>query len=226
MSDLRFENRSEAGRRLAEKLGALKGHDVVVLGLPRGGVPVAYEVARALDAPLDVIVVRKLGVPYQPEVGMGAIGEDGARVINPDIVRSAGVSSSELAEVEAAERAELARRAERFRAGRRRIALAGRIALLVDDGIATGSTAKAACEVARQQGANLVVMATPVAPVGVARTLADSVDELIVLESPASFLGVGQFYADFTQTADEDVVALLDRAAARSAEPATDDDRD
>jgi len=133
-------------------LGHLHG-DVVVVGLPRGGVPVAAEVARALEAPLDVIVVRKLGVPFQPELGMGAIGEEGVRVINDDIVHLAGVTDGELEVVEARERAELDRRARRFRGERARIPLSGRVVVVVDDGIATGSTARAACEVARGAGA-------------------------------------------------------------------------
>src|SRR5690606_13759866 len=140
-----FADRVDAGRRLASRLQHLRDESVVVLGLPRGGVPVASEVARALDAPLDVIVVRKLGVPFQPELGMGAIGEDGVRIIIDEIVRMAGVSISELAAVETRERAELERRAQRFRGGRPRAALAGRTAVIVDDGIATGSTARAAC---------------------------------------------------------------------------------
>lgn len=149
---MRFRNRVEAGQRLAAKLADFKGDDPVVLGLPRGGVPVVYEVAMALEAPLDVIVVRKLGVPFQPELGMGAIGEGGARVINQDVVLAASVSQAELAAVEQREQAELERRAHRFRSGRPRLDLEGRTALIVDDGIATGSTAKAACQVARQLG--------------------------------------------------------------------------
>ena len=161
-----FADRVDAGRRLAARLGHLRGEPVVVLGLPRGGVPVAFEVAAALGAPLDVIVVRKLGVPFQPELGMGAIGEDGARIINDEIVRLAGVTDRQLAEVESRERAELERRALRFRGDRPRVPLEGRIAVVVDDGIATGSTARAACQVARAHGAARVVLAVPVAPPG------------------------------------------------------------
>ena len=148
-----FVDRTDAGHRLADRLRHFRGQDVVVLGLPRGGVPVAYEVARALDAPLDIIVVRKLGVPYQRELAMGTIGEGGVRVIDPGLVSRAMVSDDELHAVEARERVELERRAERFRRVRPRIPLAGRTALIVDDGIATGSTARAACQVARAQGA-------------------------------------------------------------------------
>ena len=159
-----FTDRRDAGRRLAARLGHLSGPDTVVLGLPRGGVPVAYEVATALRAPLDVIVVRKLGVPFQPELGMGAIGEGGARVINEQVVRMAGVAPADIETVESHERQELERRSTRFRAGLPRLDLRGRTALIVDDGIATGSTALAACQVARASGAERVVLAVPVGP--------------------------------------------------------------
>ena len=204
-----FADRADAGRRLAARLTHLRDDDVVVVGLPRGGVPVAHEVARVLGAPLDVIVVRKLGVPSQPELAMGAIGEDGVRVINADVVRSARVTSEQLGAVEARERAELLRRAERFRVGRRRIPLTGRDVVVVDDGIATGATARAACQVARAEGARSVVLAVPVAPQGWARELADCADELVCLATPSRFLGVGQFYDDFAQTTDAAVVECL-----------------
>src|SRR5665213_3424052 len=145
---MHFTNRVDAGRRLAARLEYLRGEDLVVLGLPRGGVPVALEVAGALDAPLDVIVVRKLGVPFQPELGMGAIGEGGVRVLNAEVVRLAGVSSVELAAVEQRERTELERRARRYRGERLPVLLEGKTVVIVDDGIATGSTARAACQVA------------------------------------------------------------------------------
>ena len=208
-----FRDRTEAGRRLAEHLRHLRGHRVVVLGLPRGGVPVAYEVARALGAPLDVIVVRKLGVPYQPELAMGAIGEDGVRIVDEDIVSMAGVSPAELARVEEKERAELARRAGLFRGGRRRVSLHGRTAVLVDDGIATGSTAKAAAQVAKAHGAARVIVATPVAPREVRHRLSDHADEVVVVDTPEPFHAIGQFYADFRQTSDSEVTRLLDEAA-------------
>jgi putative phosphoribosyl transferase len=195
-----FVDRVDAGRRLATRLGHLGGEPVVVLGLPRGGVPVAFEVARALGAPLDVIVVRKLGVPFQPELGMGAIGEDGVRVINDEVVGLAGVSDAELADVEARERAELERRAHRFRGDRARHRLEGRTAVIVDDGIATGSTARAACQVARAHGAARVVLAVPVAPPGWTSRMAGDADELIALETPEPFFAIGQFYDNFSQT--------------------------
>ena len=209
---MRFRNRSDAGRRLANRLQFLRGEDVVVLGLPRGGVPVAAAVARALSAPLDVILVRKLGVPAQPELGLGAIGESGARVINQEVVRYAHVSEAQIAQVEAKERAELQRRAQRFRGDAPHVPLAGRTAVIVDDGIATGSTARAACQVARALGASAVLLAVPVAPPSADRALRGDADEVICLEMPDRFLAIGEWYEDFAQTSDEEVVALL-RAA-------------
>jgi uncharacterized protein (TIGR00369 family) len=211
---MRFRDRSDAGRQLASRLLPLRGKDVVVLGLPRGGVAVAAEVARALDAPLDVILVRKLGVPAQPELGMGAIGEGDARVINTDVVRYSGASEADINAVEQRERAELERRTKRFRGDAPREPLAGRIAILVDDGIATGSTARAACQVARAQGAARVVLAAPVAPPSARSTLAGDADELVCLETPERFLAIGEWYDDFSQTRDEEVVSLLRAARA------------
>ena len=209
-----FLDRSDAGRRLANRMLHLRGEDVVVLALPRGGVPVAAEVARALGAPLDVIVVRKLGVPVQPELGMGAIGEGDVRIINPEVVAIAHVTDAEIAAVERRERAELDRRARRFRGDRPRTPLAGRTAVIIDDGIATGSTARAACQVARAQGAARVVLAVPVAPPSACAALAADADEVICLETPAHFLAIGEWYQDFSQTGDREVVSLLQRAAA------------
>ena len=215
---MRFRNRSDAGQRLADRLEHLRGKDAVILGLPRGGVPVAAEVARALAAPLDIILVRKLGVPAQPELGMGAIGESDARVINPDVVRYAQVSEAQMAEVERRERAELQRRAQRFRGGAPHEPLAGRIAVIVDDGIATGSTARAACQVARAMGAARVLLAVPVAPPGADVGMRGDADEVICLEMPGRFLAIGEWYEDFAQTSDEEVIALLRAARARQAE--------
>ena len=210
---MQFADRVDAGRRLAERLRDQYSSAVVVLGLPRGGVVVAAEVARVLGAPLDVIVVRKLGVPSRPELGMGAIGEGGARVINEQVVRFEGVTAQDLEAVEERERAELDRRAARFRGDRDRIRLTGRTVIVVDDGIATGSTARAACQVARAQGAARVVLAVPVAPPDAVAHLRDDVDELVCLDTPAEFFAVGQWYADFRQTTDDEVVACLDGAA-------------
>jgi putative phosphoribosyl transferase len=208
-----FGDRADAGRQLAEQLLYLRGQPVVVLGLPRGGVPVGAEVARALGAPLDVIVVRKLGVPFQPELGMGAVGEDGVRVVDPEIVRQAGVSDTELAAVEARERAEVQSRVRRYRRDRHRISLIGKTAVIVDDGIATGSTARAAGQVARVLGAARVVLAVPVASHGWQDRIGADADDLVSVATPVPFFAIGQFYADFTQTSDEQVVRCLAEAA-------------
>ena len=212
-----FANRVDAGWQLGDRLEHLRGDDVVVVGLPRGGVPVAFQVAQHLGARLDVIVVRKLGVPFEPELGMGAIGEDGVRIINDEVVRLAQVTVDELAAVEGRERAELERRVRRFRGDRARISLTGRTAIIVDDGIATGSTARAACQVARAHGAARVVLAVPVAPPGWMDRFRDAADELVCLATPAPFSAIGQWYANFSQTTDEEVVDCLVRAAARTA---------
>jgi putative phosphoribosyl transferase len=204
-----FRDRRDAGRRLAERLSTFRDQDAVVLGLPRGGVPVASEVARLLDAPLDVIVVRKLGVPFQPELGMGAVGEDGVRVLNDDVMRLARVGADELARVEARERAEVQARAARFRGDRPRVDLAGRTVIIVDDGIATGGTARAALQVARAHGAARVVLAVPVAPPDTVQELSTDADEIICLETPELFFAIGEWYQDFSQVPDDQVVALL-----------------
>jgi putative phosphoribosyl transferase len=216
-----FADRTDAGRRLAAHLRHLRDDDVVVLGLPRGGVPVAFPVASALDAPLDIIVVRKLGLPHQSELAMGAIGEGGVRVVDRSLVARAQVTDDELAEVERRERAELDRRADRFRSGRERTPVAGRTVVLVDDGVATGATARAACQVARAQGATRVVLAVPVGATATVDELRSVADEVVCPEVHDVFYAIGQFYADFSQTSDEEVVDLLRRAHHRTAaEPA------
>ena len=204
-----FRDRSEAGARLAELLAHLRSERPVVAGLPRGGVPVATEVARALGAPLDVIVVRKLGVPAQPELGMGAVGEAGVAVINSDVVAQAGVSDRELARIEVRERTLVAVRAGRYRAGRERVPLVGRTVIIVDDGIATGSTARAACQVARAEEAARVVLAVPVAPPAWELRLGAVADEHVTLATPEPFYAVGQFYRDFAAVTDDEVVLAL-----------------
>jgi putative phosphoribosyl transferase len=208
-----FADRRDAGRQLAAALQHLHGQPAVVLGLPRGGVPVAAEVARALKAPLDVIVVRKLGVPFQPELGMGAVGEDDVEVTDAEVMRAAGVRSAEVAEVEERERAEVRRRAQRYRGDRPMVPLSGMVAVIVDDGIATGSTAKAACRIARALGAARVVLAVPVAPRGWQDRIDGEADELVSVATPDRFLAIGQFYDDFSQTSDAEVVAALAAAA-------------
>ncbi|HEX9031647.1 MAG TPA: phosphoribosyltransferase family protein [Streptosporangiaceae bacterium] len=211
---MRFRDRTQAGQRLARSLENLRGADTVVLGLPRGGVPVAFEVARALGAPLDVIVVRKLGVPFQPELAMGAIGEGGVQVRNEDVISRGGITEQEIAAVAARERADLDSQARQFRAGRPHVDIAGHVAVVVDDGIATGSTARAACQVARQLGATRVVLAVPVgAPESIAQ-LSDVCDEVICLHAPDLFMAVGTFYDDFRHVPDAEVAGLLARAAA------------
>ncbi|ORA79985.1 phosphoribosyltransferase [Mycobacterium malmoense] len=209
-----FNDRADAGRRLASRMGFLrgKGKDVVVLGLPRGGVPVAFEVAKELGAPLDVLVVRKLGVPFHPELAFGAIGEGGVRVISDAVVRETRLSDREMAAVEAEQWAELHRRSDRFRGDHPRISLRDNVAVIVDDGIATGATAQAACQVARAQGASRVVLAIPIAATDTAEQFAGYADEVVCLETPVPYFAVGQGYRNFAQTSDDEVVALLARA--------------
>lgn len=207
-----FADRAEAGRALAEVVARaveLGPGPVVVLGLPRGGVPVAAHVAEALGTPLDVIVVRKLGVPGHEEYAMGAIGEDGVRILDQSVVRALGVTDEQVARVEHVERAELERRVLLFRGDRVGIALGGATAVVVDDGVATGSTARAACRVARARGAARVVMAVPVAPPGWEASFEHDADATVAVVEPQHFQSVGQWYRDFTQTTDAEVAALL-----------------
>jgi putative phosphoribosyl transferase len=211
-----FIDRADAGRHLAQRLRHLRGADVAVLALPCGGVPVAFEVAGELRAPTDVIVVRKLGVPFQPEYGFGAIGEGGARIIDDHVVRLTGLTGPEIAAVEARERAQLDRRVSQLRGDRPPVPLAGRTVIVVDDGIATGSTARAACKVARARGASRVILAVPVGPVEAAASLRRDADEVICLHTPARFFAIGEWYDDFSQVTDEEVTSLLGKAAALS----------
>src|SRR5690606_37015675 len=210
-----FADRTDAGRRLARRLEYLRGKDVVVLGLPRAGVPVASEVAAALDAPLDLIMVRKLGVPQQPELAMGAIGEGGVRVLNEDVMRVVQVKPDDLAAVEEHQLRELERASRRFRGDRPPVSLSGKIAVVIDDGIATGATARAACQIARAHGAERVVLGVPVAPPETVQALAEVADEVVCVEQPRWLSSIGQWYDDFRQTPDQQVIALLEEAAAR-----------
>ena len=206
-----FRDRVDAGRRLADLVTAAADvhGGVVVLGLPRGGVPVAAELGRRLGAPLDVIVVRKLGVPSQPELAFGAVGEDGIRVDNPHVIGSAALRSIDIESIVEEERAELGRRARRYRGDHARLDLRGRCAVIVDDGIATGSTARAACLVARAHGASRIVLAVPVGPQAAVAALGQVCDEVLCVANPESFSAVGEWYDDFTPTTDEEVVELL-----------------
>ncbi|GAA3771410.1 phosphoribosyltransferase family protein [Streptomyces coacervatus] len=209
---MRFEDRTDAGRRLARRLEYLHGQDVVVLGLPRGGVPVAFEVARELDAPLDVLVVRKLGVPWQPELAFGAVGENGVRVLNDDVIEQIRLSPADQRTVEQAERAELERRVVRYRRNRAAVPVAGRTVVVVDDGLATGATAEAACRVVRGQGAARIVLAVPVGPERTLLRLQRVADRVVCLQSPRLFGSVGAWYHDFAQVGDAEVTDLLARA--------------
>jgi predicted phosphoribosyltransferase len=204
-----FIDRDQAGRLLGAGLAQDPVSDPVVLALPRGGVPVGYRVARAVHASLDIVVVRKLGVPGQPELAMGAIGEDGVRVMDDEVVSATGVRGAAIRAVEDRERAELEQHVATYRASFPRIPLPGRTAVVVDDGMATGATARAACLVARAHGATRVVMAAPVASRQSVALLGRVADEVVVLEVPEPFYAVGQWYLDFQQTSDEQVLSLL-----------------
>jgi putative phosphoribosyl transferase len=204
-----FIDRHDAGKRLAERLAGLRADDPLVLGLPRGGVPVAAEVARTLHAPLDVLVVRKLGCPWQPELGVGAVGEEATLVVNAPLVERLDISEEQLNEIAARESAEVVRRVHRFRGDRPPVSVLGRTVILVDDGLATGSTVRAGIEVLRVRGARRVVVAVPVAPRETLQEIQALADQVVALEVPATFFAIGEFYVDFTQTSDEEVMDLV-----------------
>ncbi|HET9138068.1 phosphoribosyltransferase [Actinophytocola sp.] len=206
---MHFRDRSEAGRMLAGRLTHLAGADPVVVALPRGGLPVAVEIAAELAAPLDVIVVRKVGVPYRPELAAGAVGEDGVTVRNAPVLHESGLSWEDLHDVVERERAEVSRRAGTLRPDRPRTDLADRTVIIVDDGVATGSTVVAAVRVARQLGARRIVLAVPVAPADVAAKLAGIVDEVICLQTPVPFQAVGQWFRNFRQLTDDEARDFL-----------------
>ncbi len=207
-----FRDRQHAGRLLAAALGHLRAEDPIVVGLPRGGVVVAYEVAEALAAPLDVVIVRKLGAPLQPELAVGAVGEDGVVIVDRELAELCRLDGPGLDAIVAREQAELARRSRLFRGEAEPLPVQGRTVVLVDDGVATGATAHAAARVLRRRGAARIVLAVPVGPPSVHERFADDADEVVCLESPERFGAVGQAYDSFGQTPDETVVELLHRS--------------
>lgn len=205
-----YTNRKSAGEQLAAALEAHAKEDPVVVGLPRGGVPVAFEVARHLQSPLDVFVVRKLGVPWQPELAMGAIASGGVLVRNDEVLRMLGGAEQALARVEYEERMELKRRERLYRGSRPAVPITGREVIVVDDGLATGATMKAAVLALKQAGAARVVVAAPVGPPDTCTELEALADEVVCLQRPAHFMAVGQWYQDFGQTTDREVQELLE----------------
>lgn len=213
---VRFTDRAEAGRRLTEALRPLASQDVVVLAIPRGGALVGEVIAAALAAPLDVVVPRKIGAPGNPELGLGAVAP-GVRVLDEAAIRALGVPRDYLERRIQAEEVEIRRRLEAYRSGRPPADLGGRVAVVVDDGVATGGTAAAALRWARTQGAARVILAVPVAPAAATARLAREADELVILATPEPFFAVGQWYEDFEQVSDEEVVAALARSGAEDA---------
>ena len=207
-----FEDRRDAGRRLAGKLSRFEGEQPVVFALPRGGVPVGYEIARALGAPLDVFISRKLGAPGQPEFGIGAVAAGGVRILNQDVVRRLGIPDDYVEQITAQELAEVRRRLRYFRGERPETEVVGRTAILVDDGLATGVTARAAVQALRLRKPGRLVLAAPVCAAQTAALFKRAVDELVCLESPSDLGAIGFWYKNFEQTSDEEVVELLERA--------------
>lgn len=215
----RFRDRAEGGRALGRKLAAYGGRDdVLVLALPRGGVPVAFEVAEVLDAPLDVFLVRKLGLPGHEEFAMGAIATGGTRVLDRTVIADANVSPEELDEITARERRELERREREYRGARPPPDVEAKIAILVDDGLATGSTMRAAIAALRTGRPRRIVVAVPTAAAETCDELRDEVDEIVCATTPEPFFAVGIWYEDFSQTTDDEVRMLLERARERHPE--------
>jgi putative phosphoribosyl transferase len=207
-----FEDRRDAGRRLAGKLSRFEDERTVVFALPRGGVPVGYEISRSLGAPLDVFVSRKLGAPGQPEFGIGAVAAGGVRVLNKDVVRRLGIPDDYVQKITAQELAEVGRRLRYFRGERPEMEVGGRTAILVDDGLATGVTARAAVQALRSRKPRRLVLAAPVCAAQTADLFLRTVDDLVCLESPSDLGAIGYWYRNFEQTSDEEVVELLERA--------------
>jgi len=216
-----FQDRLEAGRRLASLLVKYKGEEVVIFALPRGGVPVSAPIAAALGAPMDLLLVRKLGVPFQPELAMGAVADAGTPVIvrNDDVIAMAGVSEAEFEAVCKRELAEIDRRRQLYLGGRAHPDVRGRIAIVVDDGVATGATTRAALRAVRAREPKKLVLAVPVAPPEALEILRGEVDETVCLEVHQDFGAIGLFYADFHQISDEEVTAILDRLGAKARAP-------
>ena len=213
-----FADRRDAGRQLAKALAHYAGEKgLLVLALPRGGVPVGYEVAKALGADLDILLVRKLGTPGQPELAMGAIASGGIEVINPRIVQALGISERQIQEVAREEYAELQRREAAYRGDRPFPEIAGRTVILVDDGLATGASMKAAIQALKTLEPGKIVVAVPVAPPDTLSSLESEVDEVVALMAPPAFAAVGQWYIDFGQTSDSEVRELLQKAWGKSA---------
>ena len=215
----RFRDRTDAGRQLAALLTALRGQDVLVLALPRGGVPVGYEIAHAVHASLDVLNVRKLGVPWHEELAMGAIAGGGIRVLNDDVIAAGSISATVIEEVTSLQRVELDRRERLYRGERPAPRIRGRTVILVDDGIATGATVRAAIAVARAQQPNHLVLAAPVVQRAVAAVLERDVDEVVCVQRPSHLYSIGVWYERFPQLQDEEVHAIMARAAAESVPP-------
>lgn len=210
----RFKDRMDAGRQLAARLEHLHDHDVIVLALPRGGLPVGYEVAHALHAPLDVLNVRKLGVPWQEELAMGAIATGGVRVLNNDVIMAAGITKDMIEQAASLQALELDRRERLYRSGRPAPDLRGRTVVLVDDGVATGATTRAAIGVIRAQRPAKLVLAVPVAQESVAKELAREVDEMVCVMTPGDLYAIGVWYDSFPQLGDPEVQRILARAVA------------
>jgi len=213
-----FKDRKEAGHKLALALRKFRGQRIVVLALPRGGVPVAAEVAAALHAPLDLVLVRKIGVPMQPELAMGAVvdGTNPHVVRNEDVIRITGVSEREFAAIRDSELAEIERRRNTYLGNRARAGIAGRVVIVVDDGIATGATIRAALQAVRPRGPKMLVLAVPVAPTSTLSELREEADEIVCLEDYESFGAIGLYYRDFRQVNDQEVTDTLSRFAAEA----------